>query len=82
MLEQVQQATGHTVELAWADQGYAGRQAHQSALPGQPAGPRTVCLRPRRQPAGLHPRQRRPARGHHSWRGGRQPPALLPGPAL
>ena len=57
---------------------------HPRQPPGtrQPAGPRTVCLRPRRQPAGLHPRQRRPARGHHSWRGGRQPPALLPRPAL
>lgn len=28
---QVQQATGHTVELAWADQGYTGGQARQAA---------------------------------------------------
>jgi len=31
LCEQVQQATGHTVELAWADQGYTGEQARQAA---------------------------------------------------
>lgn len=33
LCEQVQQATGHKVELAWADQGYTGVQALGS--PGQ-----------------------------------------------
>lgn len=27
----VQQATGHTVELAWADQGYTGEKAREAA---------------------------------------------------
>lgn len=31
LCEQVQQASGHTVELAWADQGYTGGQARQAA---------------------------------------------------
>ncbi len=31
LCEQVQQTTGHTVELAWADQGYMGGQARQAA---------------------------------------------------
>ncbi len=31
LCEQMQQATGHTVELAWADQGYTGGQARQAA---------------------------------------------------
>jgi len=31
LCEQVQQATGHTMELAWADQGYTGGQARQAA---------------------------------------------------
>jgi transposase len=31
LCEQVQQATGHTVKLAWADQGYTGEQAKNDA---------------------------------------------------
>ena len=31
LCEQVQQATGRTVQLAWADQGYSGEQARQAA---------------------------------------------------
>ena len=31
MCEQVQQATGNTVKLAWADQGYTGEQARSDA---------------------------------------------------
>ena len=31
MCEQVQQATGNTVKLAWADQGYTGEQAKSDA---------------------------------------------------
>ena len=31
LCEQVQQATGHTVQLAWADQGYTAKQAQQAA---------------------------------------------------
>lgn len=31
LCEQVQQATGHTVEVAWADQGYTGKQAREAA---------------------------------------------------
>jgi len=38
----------------------------------QPAGPRTIYLRPRRQPAGLHARQRRPACGTSATRSARR----------
>ena len=31
LCQQVQQATGHTVKLAWADQGYTGEQAKSDA---------------------------------------------------
>ncbi|SDM13269.1 hypothetical protein SAMN05428957_102499 [Oryzisolibacter propanilivorax] len=31
LCEAVQQATGHTVEAAWANQGYTGGRAHQAA---------------------------------------------------
>ncbi|MPS90920.1 MAG: IS5 family transposase [Comamonas sp.] len=31
LCEQMQQATGHTVEVAWADQGYTGKQAREAA---------------------------------------------------
>ena len=31
LCEAVQQATGHTVKLAWADQGYTGEQSHTDA---------------------------------------------------
>jgi transposase len=31
LCEAIQTATGHTVELAWADQGYTGQQPRQDA---------------------------------------------------